>query len=564
MFSNVSDHFLPPKTDFPSLIYDSELFPYVKWPTLNATFELLDRGIAENGWGSRPVLYDDNRDAVWTYVDLQQKVNAFGNVLRSLNVKPGDRVMWRFGEVPEAAIVQLAAWKIGAINVPSAIVERAREISYYANDTEASILITHADGIDQVIKALPELRSVRNIIVVPNTEEPEFLSYERLMAEASHTLEPYPTAPEDAASIFYTGGSTGHPKGCLHSHVAEVLIADLHCGVARGTTAEDVLFTHAPLGHAFGNGEKINFPLRFGASAVYREHVSPHQAWNILERYHVTILAGAPTMFRMMAEALPENLGNLRLAVRTVVSTGEALSQDFMDKWTHLTGLSIHNAVGMTPMRHIFCESIRNGRQIAPHHSVGRPLPGYEFRLVDDEGNPVSPGEVGRLLVRGPTGITYWNHLHPNMPDRQHQDVVNGWSMLDDAYVQDEEGWLYFVSRMDNMIVTAGRQVAAPEVEEVMGRHPAVHRVAAVGIPDALRGNIIKVFVELQPDYRPDTGLKDELVVFAKDNMALYKAPREIEFIDKIPTDAVGKIQRKILRELSLTNRDASIDDRQS
>jgi len=368
--------------------------------------------------------------------------------------------------------------------------------------------------------------------------------------EASAELEPYPTRPTDAASIFYTGGTTGHPKGCIHSHATEVIISDVMCGLVCEPNPKDVFLCLPPIGHAFGNGEKINFPLRFGASAVYKERPTPNETWDLLRRYKVSILAASPTSYRLMLDCFdPSYRGELNL--KFVVASGEMLTKDVADKWNEKIGVGIHNSVGMTPLRHIFIESVFKRVKVAPGNSVGKPLPGYEFKLIDDKGNKVRNGEVGRLAVRGLTGIVYWCNLHPQMPGKQKQDVVDGWNLLDDAYTQDEDGWLNFITRLDNMIVTAGRQVAAPEVEEVLATHPAVHQVAVVGVPDRIRGNVVKAFIELNPGYAKSDDLVTEIQGYAKDNMATYKYPRIIEFIDKMPRDAVGKIRRRLLRETS-------------
>ncbi|MFZ3371427.1 MAG: benzoate-CoA ligase family protein, partial [Desulfitobacteriaceae bacterium] len=208
---------------------------------------------------------------------------------------------------------------------------------------------------------------------------------------------------------------------------------------------------------------------------------------------------------------------------------------------------------GMTPMRHIFIESALHGIKVAPGNSVGKFVPGYEYKLVDDKGNKVKNGEIGRLAVRGLTGVVYWCNLHPQMPGKQREDTINGWNLLDDAYTQDEDGWLYFSTRLDNMIITGGRQIAAPEVEEVLSAHPAVNQVAVVGVPDPVRTNSVKAFVVLNPGYTPSEELIKELQAYAKDNMSFYKYPRIIEFIDSLPRDAVGKIQRRLLREQSIS-----------
>lgn len=548
MFDNVPKQFLPPEESWPDFVYAHPKVSYVHHrESFNATAEILDKGIAANGWAEKIAIHDANRNEQWTYSRLQQEVNRLGSALKKLGVKPGDRVVWRFGEIPEAAVAELAVWKIGAINVPSALQERAREIQFICNDTEAKVLICQSDQIEPALKAKPDLKTVKHVISVPESNSSDTLDYRKLIDDAQADLEAYPTRPTDAASIFYTGGTTGHPKGCIHSHACEVIIADLLCGLVREPGPEDVFLCLPPIGHAFGNGEKINFPFRFGASAVYKDRPAVNEIWDLLRKYRVTCIAAAPTSYKMMLGAFdPAFLDELKL--RFVVASGEMLTKDVKDKWFQKVGVEVHNSVGMTPMRHIFVESYFGGVKVAPDNSVGKPLPGYEFKLVDDKGNKVKCGEIGRLAVRGPTGVVYWCNIHPQMPGKQKEDIVNGWNVLDDAYTQDEDGWLTFVTRLDNMIVTAGRQVAAPEVEEVLIGHPAVQQVAVIGAPDPVRTNSVKAVIVLNPNYAPTDALVKEIQNYAKENMATYKYPRIVEFRDSLPTDAVGKVQRRLLR----------------
>ncbi len=551
LFSNVPERFLPPKEDWPDFVY---AHPDVNWvhyrESVNAGAEILDVGIAKNGWGNNIAIYDADKNESWTYNRLQEEVNRLGNALKKLGIKPGDRVMWRFGEVPEAAVAQLAIWKIGAISVSTALQERSREIEFIANDTEAVLIICQAGQEDQVQKALPNLKTVKQLISVPESQHDNMLDYRKLLSEAGTKLEAHPNLPGDAASIFFTGGTTGHAKGCIHTHATEIVIADMMGKVAYAITPQDVILCIPPIGHAYGNGEKINYPFRFGASAVYKERAMPEDIWELLVKYKASIFAVVPTIYRMMLDCL--NPGYLdKINLRLCVCAGEMLTKDLMEKWNKIVGVEMHNSVGMAPMRHSFLESVENGRKVAPGFSVGKLVPGYEYKLIDEEGNTVKNGEIGRLAVRGITGIVYWNNLHPYMPGKQKEDVKDGWNWLDDAYTQDEDGWLYFHTRLDNMIITGGRQIAAPEVEEVLGGHPAVNQVAVVGVPDPIRTNSVKAFVVVNPGYTPSEELVKELQAYAKENMSFYKYPRIIEFIDDLPRDQVGKIQRRLLREKS-------------
>lgn len=548
-FTNVDARFLPSERHRPLLAFGAPWIAYASFRrTLNAAAEILDATVRRVG-GARVAIHDADRAEAWTYARVQSEVNRLGNGLRSHGVQPGDRVVIRLPDVPEAAVAQLAIWKIGAVAVPSSVLERAREVAFLLNDTEAAAAIVHADHLEELARARPGCPHLRLVVEVPGTGAGDHVGYRRLLETEAEALEPHPNRPLDAASIFYTGGTTGHPKGCLHTHAAEVALADLNL-LARAGTADDVFFSHAPIGHAAGNGEKINFPFRAGASAVYAVRPSPRRVWELAERYRATVFLGAATMYRMMLREVAEPRAEFPgLALRFALSSAEVLDQRTFDAWLGQMGFEINNVVGMVPFRHIFLHPSWMGRKLAPGLAVGQPLPGYEIRLVDEEGRTLPPGETGRAAVRGPSGIAYWTNLHPGIRERAERDVAGGWSLGDDAYRRDEEGYLWFEARLDDMIVTAGLQVAAPEVELVLKEHPAVADVAVVAAPDELRGQVVKAYVVLKPGEPDDPAMVSRLQEHAKAVMAPYKYPRQLEFLPSLPRDEYGKIQRRQLRD---------------
>jgi 2-aminobenzoate-CoA ligase len=550
-FANVPEQFLPPPEHRAEFLFAVPWLYYIRRAQIfNAADELLDRTV-RRGLGPRTAIIDADREEIWTYHRLQAAVNRCANALRALGVRPGERVVMRLNDVPAAAIVQLAVWKIGALIVPTATAERARELSFIFSDVEPTVVVSDRDYLDDVDQARAAAPQLRAVVAWPEVSGRDHESFERLLATQSEEAATYPTQPLDASGIYYTGGTTGQPKGCLHTHAAEVALADLN-NLSRAVTADDVLFTHAPIGHAFGNGEKINFPLRAGASAIYAVRPSGERLWQLAARYGATVMAGAATIYRIMLQACPtprERYPQLRL--RQAISSGEILDQATYERWQQALGFPVRNTVGMTPIRHLFIDSNLLGEKVAPQLSVGRPLPGYEARLVD----PVSgetlldPEQPGRLAIRGPSGITYWVHRHSGILERARQDVRGGWSLLDDAYLWDQEGWLWFHARLDDMIVTGGRQVAPREVEDVLTRHPAVAEAAVIGLPEPIRGQAVTAVVVLRPGQVPSEDLAHALQDFCKAQMAFYKYPRRIEFVPELPKDNVGKLQRRILRE---------------
>ncbi|WP_255152108.1 acyl-CoA synthetase [Halorarius halobius] len=560
MYENVPQRFLPEQ--LPDLSFGHPDVDYVhNTEVLNATHELLERGIEEGGWGDRPVVRRHDHGDVVTYDELHDMVNRFAAALRELGVEPGDRVLWRFDEVIEAFVTAHAVWKVGGINVPSALAERGREMTFFVEDTEPRFLVATARDFEPAAQALDATDHVEEVIV-DGADEVDGDHHE--FHDLLETHEPFEghadTAPLDVATIYYTGGTTGRPKGCVHSHATEVIGADTEGGDGRNYTTEDVFFTPAPLGHTWGCGEKMTLPLRFGASTVLADRPDPAGFLEIIEEHGVTIFAGAPTMLRMMmnhADVPGSDLSSLRLCIMA----GEVLDPETADRWTEQSGIEPFNGFGMTPLRIFVATSYRDSEPLADPPAIGRPHAGYEVKIVDIEDPTVEMGrdEPGRLAVRGPTGICYWNNAHPDMPERMDDDLHDGWSLVDDAFTMDEDGNLFFVSRLDNMIVSGGRQIAGPEVEEVLSEHAAVSEVAVVGAPDDERGEVVKAFVVPADGHDPGDDLVDDLQTYAKGEMAVYKYPRRIEFIDEMPKDDVGKIQRKELRDREQESTDAAV-----
>lgn len=551
MYENIPDRFVPDEGVPEQIFANPRINSYAyNRDKLNTTYELFERGFEMDDWGNQSALLSLDTDETVTYDDLRSMVDAFAGVFREIGVESGDRVCCRLGEKPEAVAAQFAIWKVGGVAVPCPLAARKKEISYYLSDTEASVLITDDRDIEEARAAAAEVSSVEEVIVDGVSKENE-RSMDTLLTETEDSSRYASTRPFDAASVFYTGGTTGKPKGCIHSHVAEVAITILECAEGRAIGADDTLFCPAPIGHSLGNGEMVNFPFRFGADVVLTHRPSPSQMVKIIEEQEVTIFVGSPTMLRMMLSQTTiedYDLSSLRL----VIVGGEMFDEETFDEWTERSGIEPCNTVGMSQLRHWFISSYRNGEKVAPKLSVGQPYAGFEKKLVKIDNPEVEvegPDTVGRLAIRGPTNINYWNNIHPDMPEVMNEYSVGDWGLADDAYQQDEEGYLYFETRLDNMITSAGRQISGPEVEDVLIRHDMVSEVAVVGSPDDVRGEIVKAFVVPNEGASPGENLITTLQGYVKGEMAPYKYPREIEFVDKLPKDEMGKLQRATLRE---------------
>lgn len=555
LFENVERRFLPELRHLPLFTFDAPQLPDV-WSgkPLNVCEQLLDTTVAT--WGpDRLAIVTASRDGGerWTYGRLLRDVSRLASGLAAAGLQPGDRVLLRLPDVPQAAIAQLAVWRIGAIVVPSSVLEMARELTFMLNDTETGTVICDSTYAEELEKALPSTPHVRRVIGCPESVAGG-PTLDTLSNCQPNQFAPHASRPFDASGIYYTGGTTGLPKGCLHTHAGEIAVADLN-GWARGATSDSVFLTHAPIGHAYGNGEKINFPFRLGATAVYVNGPTPEEMWSTLAEHRVTTLAGAATMYRMMLADPPDADLLANLVLTGAVSSGEVLNQSTAERWAQLVHCPLRNTVGMTPMRHLFIDSNIAGVKTAPDVSVGSPLPGYEARVLTKD-NRAASDEPGRLAIRGPTGITYWTNQHPRVLDSASEDVQDGWSLLDDAYLRDEYGWLWFHGRLDDMIVTGGRQVAPIEVETALSTHSYIAEACVVSAPDPVRGQVVAAFVQLHDGIQPGSEVATELQDHAKATMAPYKYPRRIEFVDKLPKDAVGKIQRRSLRERLLTEQE--------
>lgn len=360
---------------------------------------------------------------------------------------------------------------------------------------------------------------------------------EALMERLPSRFEPVQTAADDVCLLAFTSGTTGNAKATMHFHRDVLAMADVVGRHLLDTRADDVHVGTPPLGFTFGLGAMLVFPLRFRAATVMLERVSPELLLKAIGRFRASGVFTAPTMYRKLAEmAHGFDLSSLRIAV----SAGEHLSRHTSDAWFEATGLRLTDGIGSTEMIHIFIGA--SGPAIRPG-ATGVPLPGYEACILDEEDRPLPRGNTGRLAVRGPTGCRYLDD-----PERQRQSVVHGWNLTGDRYYLDEDGYYWFESRTDDLIVSAGYNISGAEVEEALATHPAVLECAVVAAPDAERGSIAKAFVVLRaPTVSMEVTIR-ELQDFVKATIAPYKCPRAIELVEALPRTPTGKVQRSALR----------------
>ncbi|MEW5930525.1 MAG: AMP-binding protein [Gemmatimonadota bacterium] len=526
------DH-LPPPELWPVLDYSG--LPELAYPPrLNCAAELLDH-MVESGHGDRTAILAPG--ARWTYRELLETANRVAGVLRDdLGLVPGNRVLLRGPNNPMLAACWLAVLKAGGICVATMPLLRQRELAYVAQRARARFALTDARLAEELEAAAASTPVLERVVRFGAPDEAG--SLEGLMRGRPAAFSNVDTAADDVALIAFTSGTTGQPKGAMHTHRDVLAASDCFPGHVLRPTPDDVFCGSPPLAFTFGLGGLLLFPLRTGAATLLLEQPTPPNLLAGIQEHRATVCFTAPIAYRAMAE----QAGNYDLSsLRKCVSAGEALPLPTWEAFREATGISIIDGIGSTEMLHIFIaspvEEIRPG-------STGRAVPGYRARVVDPEGRPVPPGALGRLAVQGPTGCRYLDD-----PERQRVYVQDGWNLTGDTYVMDEDGYFWYQARNDDMIISAGYNIAGPEVEAALLDHPAVAECGVVGAPDPERGQVVKAFVVLREGHAPGPEMAKELQDFVKREIAPYKYPRQVEFVDALPRTQTGKLQRFRLRE---------------
>ena len=523
------DH-LPPLAQQPTYLFD---LPELQFPPqLNCAVELLDKAV-DRGWGERPCIVGPG--LTWTYAELQRRADAIAHVLvNEMGVLPGQRVLLRAPNNAMLAACWFGVIKTGAVAVATMPLLRAKELRQVMAKAQVTHALCDLALAEELALARPHCPTLAQVRLFNDASTD---GLEAAMARHARPFAAVDTAVDDTCLLAFTSGTTGEPKATMHFHRDVMAICLCWPRHVLRAQADDVFIGSPPLGFTFGLGGLLLFPLSVGASTVLLERATPPVLLDAIAQYRATVLFTAPTTYRAIAGQVRER----RLSVahggtlRKCVSAGEALPAATRVQWKDATGLDAIDGIGSTEMLHIF---ISADEAHARAGATGTPVPGYQACILGPDGERLPRGAVGRLAVRGPTGCRYLDD------PRQAQYVHAGWNVTGDAYLEDEDGYYRYQARTGDMIISAGYNIAAPEVETVLLEHAAVAECAVIGVPDAERGQIVKAFVVLRAGHAPDASTVKTLQDYVRRAVAPYKYPRAIEFVADLPRTATGKLQR--------------------
>lgn len=522
---------LPPAEQWPDFLLNGFAYP----DKVNIGVELTDL-MVEKGFGDHTALIGNGRRR--TYKELSDWTNKLARALvENLGLKPGNRVLIRSANNPAMVACWLAATKAGAVVVNTMPMLRAGELTAIVDKAEVTHALCDTRLMDEMASCAKTSKFLKTVVGFDGTSNHD-AELDRLALEKPVQFDAVQTAQDDVALLGFTSGTTGNPKATMHFHRDLLIIADGYAKEVLNVTPEDIFVGSPPLAFTFGLGGLAVFPLRFGAAATLLETASPPNMIEIIEKFKATVCFTAPTAYRAMLQAMEDgaDLSSLRAAV----SAGETLPPPVYHDWQEKTGKPMLDGIGATEMLHIFISNRFDDHKAG---CTGKPVSGYEARVLDKNGDDAPVGVVGRLAVRGPTGCRYL------ADERQSIYVQDGWNITGDSFSMDADGYLHFAARNDDMIVSAGYNIAGPEVEAALLSHPMVSECGVVAAPDDARGAIVQAHVVLMQGAEKSALTIKILQDHVKAIIAPYKYPRDIKFIDALPKTATGKIQRFALRE---------------
>ncbi len=537
--------YLPPKELWADYTAPEEFKQYAsgQW---NIAEEFLDKHVKGDNVA---ILFGDQKI---TYKELLAMANKFANVLKKLGIEPQDRVGIRLTNTPEAIAINFGIEKCGAIPIPVSPLWAKEEISFVLNNAEFKAFAVSFPLLAAVEAGAHEFEFPTKIIAVggkpEDVEAKGFISFAKEMATASDQFTNVKLNADDIGVILFTSGTTGQPKGCVH-FVKEVLIESILVNkYVYKMGPGDVLGGSAPVSFAAGYGTFCLIPFAGAAAISLLPKFTPDDMMSTIQKHKITVITGLPTAYRKLLEMPNFNDYDVS-SVRMYTTGGDALTGKTLAMWQAKTGKPIWEGLGGTEMMHLVTSNSMSDIPIPD--SIGRALPGFEIKVVREDGTYAGPGEVGSMLVKGPTGTLYWK---PYIQDQKllktmKKGIKDGYNMMGDAVLMDKDGFIFFQAREDDMIKSSGFRLAPSEIEDCILRHPAVRDNAVVGIPDEIMGQKVVAMVELERGHTPSQELANEIIKSTLDLLAMYKLPREVVFMDSIPRTPTGKILKKVLRK---------------
>jgi 2-aminobenzoate-CoA ligase len=538
--------YLPPKELWPDYTKPAE-FPVPE--KLNLAEFLLDRHVKEGRGDNVAVLFGDSKT---TYNELLAMANKFANVLKGLGVEAQDRVGLRMTNAPEPVAINFAIMKLGAIPVPVSPLWAKEEVAFVVNNAEFKAFVVSFPLMEAVEASKHEWEFPTKVVVVggkpEDAEAKGNVSFAKAMAEASDKFDNVPVSPDDIGAILYTSGTTGQPKGCVH-FVREVFVeSQLVNKYVWKIQPGEVLGGSAPVTFAAGYGTFCLVPFAGGGAISLLPRFTPKDMMETIQKHKITVVTGLPTAYRKLLE-MPDFDNYDTSSVRMYTTGGDALTGKTLAQWQAKTGKPIWEGLGGTEMMHLVTSNTIGDLPVAD--SIGKALPGFEIKVVREDGTTAGPGEVGSMMIKGPTGTLYWK---PYVQDNKllktmKKGIKEGWNMMGDAVMMDKDGYIFFQAREDDMIKSSGFRLAPTEIEDAIIRHPGVRDDAVVGVPDEVMGQKVVAMVELEPGQTPSQDLASDIIKSTMDVLAVYKLPREVVFLDSIPRTPTGKIIKKDLRK---------------
>jgi len=540
--------YLPPKDLWAEYSVPEEFKQYGsgQW---NIAEEFLDKHVKEGRGDNVAILFGDQK---LTYKQLLTMANKFANVLTKLGVEAQDRVGLRMTNMPEAVAINFGVLKVGAIPVPVSPLWAKEEVAFVVNNAEFKAFVVSLPLMGPVEAAKPEFEFNTKIVVVggkpEDAEAKGFVSFAKAMATASDQFTNVKLSVNDIGVILFTSGTTGQPKGCVH-FVREVLIeSNLVNKYVYKLGPGDVLGGSAPVTFAAGYGTFCNIPFAGGAAISLLPKFTPDDMMATIQKHKITVITGLPTAYRKLLEMPNFNDYDIS-SVRMYTTGGDALTGKTLAQWQAKTGKPIWEGLGGTEMMHLVTSNTVGDMPMPD--SIGRALPGFEIKVVREDGTTAGPGEVGSMLIKGPTATLYWKpYIQDNkLLKTMKKGIKDGYNMMGDAVMMDKDGYIFFQAREDDMIKSSGFRLAPTEIEDAIIRHPAVRDDAVVGIPDEIMGQKVVSMVELEPGHAASQELANDIIKSTMDVLATYKLPREVVFLAAIPRTPTGKIIKKGLRK---------------